>query len=290
MKEKMMPASCAGKPFVKWAGGKSKLLPVIQAKLPHDFESYHTYVEPFTGGGAVFFRIKQCYPGKRFVLNDFNEKLVLLYRIVRDHPEAFIQKLLEKQNRNYQLMNLEEQKLYFLEQRALYNKNSSNEMKMAALMLFLNKTCFNGLYRENRQGIFNVSFANLKRPSICSPELIRKDSELLQGVTLMCGDYRQTESFAEKGYFFYFDPPYKPISKTSSFTCYTKHDFGDDEQIGLAQFCSAIRQKGACWMQSMTLCVCIPYRGNDRMGYFLILTVTGKYCRKFANESRNTCY
>lgn len=147
-------------------------------------------------------------------------------------------------------MNLEEQKLYFLEQRALYNKNSSNEMEMAALMLFLNKTCFNGLYRENRQGIFNVSFANLKRPSICSPELIRKDSELLQGVTLMCGDYRQTESFAEKGCFFYFDPPYKPISKTSSFTSYTKQDFGDDEQIGLAQFCSTIRQKGACWMQS----------------------------------------
>lgn len=250
MKENKQPVYYAGKPFVQWAGGKRKLLPVIQANLPRDFVDYHTYIEPFVGGGAVFYRIRQCYPNKKFVLNDFNVNLITTYRIIRDHPESLIRLLQEKQNLYYQLKNEEERKSYYLGQRELFNGNSLDDMGIAVMMIFLNKTCFSGLYRENKSGAFNVGFGKLERPHICDSKLIRANSELLQGVILLSGDYQQTQQYAEKGCFYYFDPPYKPISKTASFRSYTKQDFGDDEQIRLAQFCFTIQQKGASWMQS----------------------------------------
>lgn len=252
MREKKMPAQEAGKPFVKWAGGKRKLLSVIECGLPQGFDKCRTYIEPFTGGGAVFFYLRQHHRQNRirFVLNDLNSHLITTYKVVRDAPEELILLLTEKQRRYNAFADEIARYGFFLSERELFNQKCPDETERAALFIFLNKTCFNGLYRENSKGEYNVSFGKKINPLICDEPNIRTVSRLLKGVILLNGGYEKTECYADGRSFFYLDPPYKPISETSSFCSYTADKFGDREQAELAGFCRRIDRAGAAWMMS----------------------------------------
>lgn len=240
------------KPFIKWAGGKTQLLPEISRKIPSDFSGKRTitYIEPFVGGGAVLFWMLQTYPAiKRAVINDNNPDLINTYKIVKQHPDDLIVALRLLQN-EYLHLDTENRKRYYLEKRDLFNLRTSPKLNAAALFLFLNKTSFNGLYRVNSKGQFNVPHGRYSNPKICNEELIRKASELLQNVEILCGDFTETLTMADSNSLFYLDPPYKPLSETSSFNSYTKEGFNDTDQIRLRDFCNEITRKGSKFILS----------------------------------------
>lgn len=249
MRTKHEPAS-AGKPFIKWVGGKRQLLPEIERALPGNFSDFDTYVEPFAGGGAVFFHLRQKYPDKRYVLNDYNTDLIDAYRTVRDTPQELIGLLREIKREYTSLPSREARKACFLRQRERYNDDTLNRVERTALFIFLNKTCYGGLYRVNSAGRYNVTFGDCGKKSFYDEATIMEDSRLLQGVTLTSGDYARCGEYAAPGAFFYLDPPYRPLNLTSSFTAYTKAGFNDHAQIGLRNFCNGLTAKGARWMQS----------------------------------------
>ncbi len=233
------------KPFVKWVGGKSQLIPAIEQILPEDFsECEITYIEPFVGGGAVFFWILQNYSNiTRAIINDINPDLTIAYRIIKNNPEKLICLLRDIQN-EYLPLNEEKRKEYYLNMRKCFNTKKLNDIENTALFIFLNKTCFNGLYRVNSKGLFNVPFGRYKNPKICDEETILADSELLQRAEILTVDFEQTLQYADPRSFFYLDPPYKPLSRTSSFNSYTKESFDDSEQIRLARFCTTLEVLG----------------------------------------------
>ncbi len=234
------------KPFVKWVGGKTQLLEEVKKLLPADMHMRNelTYIEPFVGGGAVLFWIIQTYPNiKRAIINDINKELICTYRIIQNNVEGLIHILATIQEQ-YISLNPEERKDYFLEKRKLFNSKKSSDIETAALFIFLNKTCFNGLYRVNSKGEFNVPHGKYANPKICDKDNLIAVSQLLQRVEILCGDFEQTEKYAGDNSIFYLDPPYKPLSETSSFTSYTKDGFNDAEQVRLRDFCTRIsRQK-----------------------------------------------
>jgi DNA adenine methylase len=229
------------KPFIKWAGGKKQLLNEIEKKLPEDFVRREvTYVEPFVGGGSVFFWLLQHYPNiKCAVINDINEKLINVYRVVKNYPDKLIAEL-QNLEETYIHLNQEERKNYFLGRREVFNDESTKGVIQAALFIFLNRTCFNGLYRENSKGKFNVPHGKYVNPRICDVTTIMADSEILQRVEILCGDFSDTAKYASPNTLYYFDPPYKPLSETSSFNSYVKESFDDTEQIRLRDFCGKI--------------------------------------------------
>lgn len=234
------------KPFVKWAGGKSQLLDEIQRRLPSDIGQQRdlTYIEPFVGGGAVLFWILQRYPNiRRAVINDINPKLICTYRIVKERVEELISVLQVLESR-YQELAEEERKAFFLAMRERFNSPQTSELDIAALFIFLNRTCFNGLYRVNSKGLFNVPFGRYANPTICNGEILRLDSELLQRVTILNGDYEESAQYVTPNTFMYFDPPYRPLSETSSFTSYAAGVFNDDEQVRLKRFADLMVAKG----------------------------------------------
>lgn len=234
------------KPFIKWVGGKSQLLESIGNNLPDDFirQDNLTYIEPFAGGGAMLFHLLQHYPNiRKAVINDINPDLATTYRVVRQSPEILLEKL-EKIQKEYLPLNDEKRKIFFLEKREQYNLKLSDETEHTALFLFLNRTCFNGLYRVNSKGHFNVPFGRYVNPKICDRQTIMADSQLLQKVEILTGDFEATLNHATPGSFFYFDPPYRPLSETSSFNSYAKEGFNDDEQIRLSRFCHKIHALG----------------------------------------------
>lgn len=240
------------KPFIKWVGGKTQLLSAIERTLPADFAQRKnvTYIEPFVGGGAVLFWILQKYPNiTRAVINDINPDLMLAYKIVRDNPADLILELQTIQS-EYMLLNNEQRKMYYLQKRELFNTKALNAVENTSLFIFLNRTCFNGLYRVNKQGLFNVPFGRYVNPKICDAQTILADSALLQKVKILTGDFSETLQFADKNSFFYCDPPYKPLSETSSFTSYTKENFNDEEQIRLRDFCADLNRCGAQFILS----------------------------------------
>lgn len=239
------------KPFVKWVGGKTQLLPDIEQSLPAHFgELDITYVEPFVGGGAVMFYMLQRYPNiQRAVINDINEKLINTYRTIKASPEELIY-LLRYLEADYLPMTQEARTAYFAQQRKLFNEGKLSSTESAALFIFLNRTCFNGLYRENSKGLFNVPHGRYKSPKICDEATIMADAELLQRVEILCGDFAQTQQYAEQGAFYYFDPPYKPLSTTSSFNNYVKEPFDDAEQIRLRDFCKEVAEAGSLFVLS----------------------------------------
>lgn len=240
------------KPFVKWAGGKAQLIDEVNASLPKNLSQLDdiTYVEPFVGGGAVLFWILQAYPNiKKAVINDINEKLICTYRVVRDNVDTLLSDLMQIQE-TYNTLDTDGQKLYFLAQREKFNKSKINEVETAALFIFLNRTCFNGLYRVNAKGEFNVPHGKYVHPKICDIETLKADSTILQKVEILCGDFSQTKKYANKNTLFYFDPPYKPITKTSSFTSYAKDGFDDAEQVRLRNFCREITTKKSLFIAS----------------------------------------
>ena len=237
------------KPFVKWAGGKGQLLKELKRYYPFENGKIIKYAEPFVGGGAVLFDILSKYNLKDVYIGDTNRELINTYCMVRDNIDALIELLLRLQN-EFLPLNTEKRKIYYMNKRERFNElitieSTNSNIEKAALMLFLNKTCFNGLYRVNKKGLFNVPMGSYKNPLICDESNLRAVSEKLQKVTIVCGDYKQSAEFIDKNTFVYFDPPYRPLTETASFTAYTETLFADKEQSELAQFVDEMSRKGA---------------------------------------------
>ena len=225
------------KPFLKWAGGKGQLLTEIQKYYPFS-EKINKYAEPFVGGGAVLFDVLDKFDLKEVYISDINADLINTYRCVKDNPEQLITSLKIIEN-EYLIKSNDQRKKYYLDKRNEFNQmqiySNYNNLDKAALLIFLNKTCFNGLYRVNRKGAFNVPMGSYKKPIICDENNLRAVSEKLKNVNIVRGDYRDSYDFIDSNTFVYFDPPYRPLSNTSNFNSYTNSAFGDKEQIELAE-------------------------------------------------------
>ena len=237
------------KPFLKWAGGKGQLLKEIAQYYPFDDAAITKYAEPFVGGGAVLFDILIRYDINEVYISDINAELINTYRIVKDKINELIALLSDYQS-EYIPLNTDARKGYYSVKRDRFNVlkvngNEQENIEKAALMIFLNKTCFNGLYRVNKKGLFNVPIGAYKNPLICNENNLRAVSEKLQKVKIVCGDYKKSADFIDENTFVYFDPPYRPITDTASFTAYTENLFNDDAQIELARFVDEMDKKGA---------------------------------------------
>lgn len=238
------------KPFVKWAGGKAQLLTDIRNAYPTELgKKINKYAEPFIGGGAIFFDILSNYELNEIYISDINGELINTYRIIRDDIDLLINKLYEMQL-DYVSKDSEDRKLCFYNNRSLFNDLIINgdetvNVEKAALFIFLNKTCFNGLYRVNKKGLFNVPSGSYKNPKICDESNLRNISIALQKVKIVCGDYKESFSFIDENTFVYFDPPYRPLTETASFTSYTEQLFDDDAQMELAYYVKQLDSKGA---------------------------------------------
>lgn len=247
------------KPFIKWAGGKGQLLNQLDDFLPiRLFNEPFTYIEPFVGGGAMLFHILQLFPNlKRVLINDVNEDLIKAYSVIKNNPKALIEKL-KKLETIYLSLDEDSRKSMFLQKRESFNAHRTDDIANTVLLMFLNKTCFNGLYRVNSKGEFNVPFGRYKNPMICNADTIMADSELMNSIELRIktGDFTETSEYIDANglTFFYFDPPYRPLNETSSFTSYAKGDFNDNDQKRLAEFCLEISNAGCLWMQSNSDC------------------------------------
>ena len=232
------------KPFIKWAGGKSQLLDIIREKYPKQIDKY---CEPFVGGGAVLLDILANFSPKEVLINDINPELTNVYTQIRDNVEDLID-ILSKMQNEFWAMNTDQRKEYYLSKRSAFNELISSDtqtVEKAALFIFLNKTCFNGLYRVNSKGLYNVPMGAYKKPPICDADNLRLISGLLSNVKIQCGDYSQCIDFIDDKTFVYIDPPYRPLSDTSSFNSYAKSSFGDQQQIELGKFIENISDKGA---------------------------------------------
>lgn len=227
------------------------MLEEIGKKYPQKIEKY---CEPFVGGGAVLFDILQKFQPKEVLINDINKELINTYFQIKNNCEDLVLQLSLMQI-TYQSLGEEERKIFFYEKRSRYNEikvngNDTLNLEKAVLFIFLNKTCFNGLYRVNSKGLFNVPFNNAKNPLICDEENLWSCSNLLQNVSLQVGDYKTCEDFIDEKTFLYCDPPYRPLTETSAFTSYSENRFADKEQIELAQFLERIARKGAAILAS----------------------------------------
>ena len=237
------------RPFLKWAGGKGQLLSEIEKYYPFEKGKITKYAEPFVGGGAVLFDVLSKYTLEEVYIGDINAELINTYCVIRDDVDRIINMLTVLQN-EFLPLSTEERKAYYFAKRDLFNElkascDGKNNAQMAALMIFLNKTCFNGLFRVNKKGEFNVPMGAYKTPLICDAANLRIVSEKLKNVTIVCGDYRKSADFIDGNTFVYFDPPYRPLTDTASFTAYTETVFNDAEQRKLAGFVGEMRQRGA---------------------------------------------
>lgn len=224
------------RPFIKWAGGKAQLLAQLRQRLP---SKYGRYYEPFIGGGALFFDLS---PQSAYI-SDVNQELVNCYQIVRDSTEELISELKTFRNEKefyYEIRNLD---------RSLEFGNWTTARR-AARLIYLNRTCFNGLYRVNSKGQFNVPFGNYKNPAIVSPANLYACSQALMGTEINCASFLEIEARVSNGDFVYFDPPYAPLSETSNFTSYAKDAFGEEQQVQLRDLCRRLNDKGVLWMLS----------------------------------------
>lgn len=246
--------SIVAKPFVKWAGGKGSLVKQLKEYLPSDFVEQQdiTYVEPFVGGGAMLFYMLSHYPNiKRAIINDINEDLINCYLLIKNNPAKLISMLQLINNEYNQLVSIDEKKRYYYNMREKYNNDNFNNEERLACFIFLNKTCFNGLYRVNAEGKFNVPFGKYKRPKICDEKLIMADHKILQKVDIYFGEYRNiTRHIGRRYNFIYIDPPYRPLSESACFIEYTHNVFDDTEQEKLKAYCDRLTQMGCKIMQS----------------------------------------
>ncbi len=228
-------------PFIKWAGGKGQLLSTFQDFYPQSLTigKIRRYVEPFVGGGAVLFDVLQSFPVEKAVIIDINKDLINTYKAVRDHVDRLIT-LLQDIEHKYLAQDMKARKKTYYNVRKEFNSRricvSQVDIEKASQFIFLNKTCFNGLYRVNKSGGFNVPFGDHKNPTICDIKNLTAAAALLKNVEILHGDFRKASCYADSETFVYFDPPYRPLNATSSFTSYSKQDFTDDDQIALAEF------------------------------------------------------
>ena len=275
------------KPFIKWVGGKSQLIEQLDALLPADFANWEnvTYIEPFVGGGAMLFYMLQRYPNiQHAIINDINPDLVTCYRTVRDCPEQLIESLIDIENAYSAIETEEERKDFFMAARDRYNEKNLTPIDNTTIFFFLNRTCFNGLYRVNKKGLFNVPFGKYASPTICDPETIKKDSELLQRVEILNGDFEATFEYAQGNTLFYLDPPYRPLSDTSGFNDYAKEPFNDDAQVRLKEYCDHIHETGYHFMLSNSDC-----KGkNEEDNFFDVLYQAYQIKRVWASRNINS--
>lgn len=232
------------KPFIKWAGGKSQLLQEIREKYPAEITRY---CEPFVGGGAVLLDVLANFQPGEVLINDINPELVNTYRQVQTNVDEVIG-MLKIMHEKYISGDDAARKEYYYSNRDRFNElisQAQNTAEKAALFIFLNKTCFNGLYRVNGKGMFNVPIGTYKNPQICDENNLLKISQLLNNVEIKCGDYKDCYEFIDDRTFVYIDPPYRPLNATSNFTSYTSSEFGDEQQIELGGFIDKITAKGA---------------------------------------------
>lgn len=236
------------KPFVKWAGGKGQLVGELEKMLPAVGEKKLTkYVEPMVGGGALLFTVLAKYNFEQVYISDINAGLVNAYRVIKNDVDSLVARLSEMQER-FLPMDENGRKECYYAARETFNRlalSEENAVEKAALFIFLNKTCFNGLYRVNRKGQFNVPMGAYKNPCICDEDNLRNVSNALQNVEIVCGDYSRSARVIDEKTFVYLDPPYRPISETSAFTSYNADAFDDNEQIRLARFIDEMNKAGA---------------------------------------------
>jgi DNA adenine methylase len=260
-------------PFVKWAGGKSQLLSQFDSYFPVSFERY---VEPFVGGGAVFFYLynQGRLEGKEIVLIDHLEELINCYRVIQGQVEDLIAALQDHEPRKLEAAYY--YKVRAWDRRPDYAQRS--DVEHAARFIYLNRTCYNGLYRVNRRGQFNVPFGRYRNPTICDGDNLQAVSRALQGVVLMAGDFERCLEVAGPGTFVYLDPPYDPLSDTASFTGYTSADFGREDQKRLAQVFRDLDRKGCYAMLSNSCTEFIRelYSSYDRQQVQAIRAINSK--------------
>lgn len=244
------------KPFMKWAGGKSQLIPELSSRLPKDLINIgkiDRYIEPFVGGGAFFFYLKSRFQINNSYLFDINRELIVGYKVLQNYPKELINHLniLEIEYIN---KNEEERKNYYYEIRDRYNAQinsfdyinyNAEWIERASHMIFLNRTCFNGLFRQNKNGEFNVPHGRYKNPRICDKENITKVNLALKNTEIFCGDFSESSKYVNNNSLVYFDPPYRPLTKTSSFTSYSKEEFNENDQVRLSEFYKELDKKGA---------------------------------------------
>ena len=245
------------KPFVKWAGGKRNLLFQLEALLPNNFDDLKdvTYIEPFVGGGAMLFHMLQNHKCiRRVVINDINADLIRCYQLILATPHILIEHL-KNIEREFYSASLSARRDIYYAYREMYNRDGIHPDEKAAIFIFLNHTCYNGLYRVNADGRFNVPFGRYKNPIICNEELIMEDYELLSSVEVVIrqpGDYKSIFRNLSTRYpnFIYLDPPYRPLSNTSYFKEYSNAPFGDEQQVELKEFCDRLSNQGCQIMLS----------------------------------------
>lgn len=245
------------KPFLKWAGGKTQLLTQINENLPKDIKQKKRYVEPFIGAGAVFLNFIYNQSFEEYIINDVNTKLINLYIVIKENCEKLLEELKILKKEYFSLECLEEKEKFYYKKREEFNEEGSCKIKTAALLIFLNKTCFNGLYRENSKGKFNVPFGKHDFPGIYEEEEIRKISTLLSSkdssnndrVKIFNTSFENLQDYIDENTFVYFDPPYRPVT-IGGFTAYTKANFNDESQIKLRDFYIEADKKGAKLMLS----------------------------------------
>ncbi|MBI2642961.1 MAG: DNA adenine methylase [Nitrosarchaeum sp.] len=223
------------KPFVKWAGGKRQLIPIINQNLP---DSFGTYYEPFLGGGALLFHILTDKNGQKCSISDLNSDLVLAYTTIRDRIDSLVASL-KNHEKNYQKNS---ESYYY----SIRESNPRSEIEKTSRLIFLNRTCFNGLYRVNSKGKFNVPLGKYSNPNIVNEENLRAVSHILQSsrISIKCRDFEAVLRDAKKGDLIYFDPPYQPVSATANFTSYTNKDFTYDDLTRLAELCLKLDSRG----------------------------------------------
>ncbi len=276
------------KPFIKWAGGKTQLLHETDKLIPSVFkQTQFTYIEPFVGGGAVLFRMLQKYKNniKNVIINDINTDLTNTYKTIKNDVEGLILILSEWEKEYHSLKDYPDaKKEYYYKKRKQFNERSSDKTTQAALLIFLNRTCFNGLYRVNKRNEFNVPIGNYKTPLICDEDNLKAVNRILQNVTILNGDFEETLNYASGNTLFYCDPPYRPLNKTSSFNSYNQNDFDDNEQIRLANFCKKINSAGYKWILSNS----DPKQGNPEDNFFENLYGEFQIKRVFARRNINS--
>ena len=243
------------RPFVKWAGGKGSLIPQLNNFYPYELKNgiIERYIEPFVGGGAVLIDILQKYDVQEAYAFDINIDLINSYNVIKNNVEDLITNLKQMETEYLQLEQ-EERKNYFYNKREEYNnytlEENEHNIQRAAQFIYLNRTCFNGLYRVNKAGKFNVPMGSHKNPTICDEENLRNLSKLIQNVQFQYGDYRRSMEYVTENTFVYFDPPYRPLNVTSGFTSYTKEDFNDDNQRELVEFYRELNEQNVKLMLS----------------------------------------
>ncbi|GAB4579360.1 MAG: Dam family site-specific DNA-(adenine-N6)-methyltransferase [Anaerolineales bacterium] len=250
------------RPFLKWAGGKTQLLDAIHTHFPDTLQQGQItrYIEPFVGSGAVFFYLAGHFPIREWILLDRNEELILAYRTLKTRCEQVVEALKTLQLDYYQRPK-EDQKIFYYHQRRNFNETKAGidfetdkpglaAVKRTAQLIFLNRTCYNGLFRVNSKGAFNVPFGSYKNPTICDAENLNAVGEVLQRAKIIWGDFETCRESVHAQTFVYFDPPYRPLNKTSRFTSYAAQPFDNAEQQRLARFYRTLHLTGAKLMLS----------------------------------------